>query len=193
MTRSSEEPTRIPLPGNQNVQDWSPDEQYILYWQGPAIDLMAMSLADGKSFAVVQSGFASPNAQFSPNGQWITFQSDESGQNEIYVVRFPMPGRRHPVTARGGVQPRWSHDLKELFYLAPDDTLMRVPIERLDTATATVKAGKPVSLFTLPLGGSPQAGFRRHYDVSEDGRFLVDTALEVTLPITVLLNWRPAP
>ena len=97
------------------------------------------------------------------------------------------------ISNGGGVQVRWRPDGKELFYLTPDDRLMAAPI-RLDGQGKTVDVGTPVSLFAahLPLGS--QNPGTRFYHVSRDGqRFLMLGNPEVTLPITVILNWKPKP
>lgn len=147
-----------------------------------------------KAFPVVESpSFDDTNGQFSPDSRWIAYQSNESGRVEIYVQPFPGPGHKTLISSEGGVQARWRHDGKELFYLAPDNRLMAVPIQ-FDAAGQSVEVGTPVSLFAPHLGGTPQNGFARHYMVSSDGqRFLMDTLKEVTLPITVILNWKPKP
>ena len=78
---------------------------------------------------VVATPFNETNAQFSPDGQWIAFQSNESGRPEIYVQPFRRPGQKVRISTEGGVQARWRGDGKELFYLAPDQRLMAVPIQ----------------------------------------------------------------
>ncbi len=179
--------------------DWSPDGRFILAARqfGPRMpdDVWAVPVAgDRKAFPVVESKtFHESNGQFSPDGRWIAFQSNETGRVEIYVQPFPGPGRKWLVSSDGGVQARWRRDGSELFYIAPDSRLMAVPI-RLDSQSGTVDVGAPVSLFTLQLPMSPTTFYARHYMVSQDGqRFLVHTVKEVTLPITVVLNWKPKP
>ena len=149
---------------------------------------------DRKPFPVVETTLGANNAQFSPDGKWIAYQSQESGQRaEIYVQRFPGAGARSQISATGGVQVRWRRDGKELFYLAADNRLIAVPI-RLDSERNTVEAGTPVPLFAAQLSGNPQAGTQRQYMVTADGqRFLINAPAEVTLPITVVLNWKPNP
>lgn len=147
---------------------------------------------DRKAFPVVETEtFNESSGQFSPDGHWIAFQSDESGRSEIYVQPFPGPGRKWQVSSEGGVQARWRHDGHELFYVASDTRLMAVPI-RLDSKGGTVDVGKPVSLFTPDLPMAPTTHYARHYMVSADGqRLLVHTLRAVTMPITVILNWKP--
>jgi WD40-like Beta Propeller Repeat len=130
---------------------------------------------DRKPFPVVETTLGAHSAQFSPDGKWIAYQSLESGQRaEIFVQRFPGPGVRSQISAAGGVQVRWRRDGKELFYLAPDNRLMAVPM-RLDSERNTVEAGTPVPLSAARLSGNPQGPSSRQYMVSADGqRMLVD-------------------
>ena len=178
--------------------DWSPDGRFILYViardDGNA-DIMALPLeGDRKGVPVVATSFRESNAQFSPDGRWIAFQSSESGEPEIYVQPFLRPGAKQRISRAGGVQARWRRDGKELFYLAPDQRLMAVPIQLDAELPNGVDVGTPAALFTTSLAGVPQNGSGRHYMVSRDGqRFLMDTLREVTIPITVVLNWKPKP
>ena len=78
--------------------------------------------------------------------------------------------------------------------VAPDQRLMAVPIQLDAELPNGVDVGTPAALFTTSLAGVPQNGSGRHYMVSRDGqRFLMDTLREVTIPITVVLNWKPKP
>ena len=184
--------------GRTSPNDWSPDGRFILYVIGHADgtrDILARPLeGDQKPVPVVATSFNETNAQFSPDGRWIAFQSNESGQPEIYVQPFLRPGQKVRISTAGGVQARWRHDGKELFYLAPDQRLMAVPIQVDAQLSNGVDVGTPAALFTTSLAGVPQNGSGRHYMVSRDGqRFLMDTLREVTIPITVVLNWNPKP
>jgi Tol biopolymer transport system component len=66
--------------------------------------------------------------QFSPDGRWMAFQSNETGRYEIYVRPFPSGGGPTPISTAGGVYPRWSRDGKELYFIAPDAKMMAVSI-----------------------------------------------------------------
>ncbi len=176
--------------------DWSPDGQFILYARQRALGLQRDDIwalpVDGhrKAFPVVQTPFHEENGQFSPDGKWIAYQSNESGEMEIYLQPFPGPGPRTRISSDGGVQVRWRHDGKEVFYLAPDNRLMAVLVQ---FDSDRVNVGTPMPLFASGLTGPvPRSPYARHYMVSPDGqRFLVNTARPVTLPITVVLNWKP--
>jgi Tol biopolymer transport system component len=148
---------------------------------------------DKRPFPVAQTGFVETDAQVSPDGKWVAYQSNESGRFEVYVQPFPGPGAKSQISAQGGVQVRWSADGKELFYLTPDNRLMSVPVQ-VDEKAARFDVGAPVSLFAARLSGSPQNGFTHQYVVSRDGRrFLIDALTEITSSITVVLNWKPQP
>jgi len=183
----------------KNATDWSPDGRFVLFHsEDPkrSFDIWALPL-DGnrKPFPVVQTNFDEQQAQFSPDGKWIAYQSDESGRVEIYVQPFPGPGNRWPVSTNGGSQVRWRRDGKELFYVALDGRLMAVPI-RVAMNGGAPEVRTPVTLFAPPLGGAvQQADYRHQYMVSSDGdRFLVATVTEqANSPITVILNWKPQP
>jgi dipeptidyl aminopeptidase/acylaminoacyl peptidase len=176
--------------------DWSRDGQFILSTrQGNGNEGIWALQLDGKSdaFAVVDTPFNEANGQFSPDGRWVAYQSNESGQVEIYVHRFPGPGRRWKVSSNGGVQVRWRDDGNELYYLAPDNRIMAVPIQ-LGSTDDSVDVRAPVPLFAVRLRGDARSSYAGSYSVSRDGqRFLVDTMPDLTVPITVLLNWQPQP
>jgi hypothetical protein len=148
-----------------------------------------------KPFAVLQSSFDEIEGQFSPDGRWLAYASNESGRYEIYIRTFPDGGVKRQVSVAGGVQPRWKRDGHELFYVAPDTRLMAVPI-RLAPDPHTLEAGAPVPLFSTRFATGSNivaAGFlaRAQYAVAPNGQFLVNIAADeaVASPITVVLNW----
>ena len=200
--QSTTNPERAELllatPQNKTVTDWSRDGRFILFRSvDPATshDLWALPLDGNKTpFPVVQTRFTEPYGQFSPDGNWIAYQSDESGRVEIYVQPFPGPGTKVRISTSGGAQMRWSDDAKELFYLALDGRLMAVPLRRSSQGDA-IKPGPPVPLFDANVGQAVplQAGYRGGVDDSRDGqRFLMNTIVERASapPITIILNWR---
>ena len=75
----------------------------------------------------LNSPFIEVNAAFSPDGRWLAYQSNDTGRMEVYVRPFPGPGGKWQVSTAGGVFPTWSRNRKELFYRAPDGTLMLAP------------------------------------------------------------------
>ena len=185
------------LQTDQNVVplDWSPDGTLLYRSNDPKtnFDIWAMPAGDKKTFPVVRTSFDEREAQFSPDGKWIAYQSNQSGRFEIYVQPFPGPGTPLAISTNGGAQVRWRSD-KELFYIALDGQLMAVPV-RL-SSDGTIDRGTPDSLFFTRIAGGPvQANDPHQYAVSRDGqRFLISTVTEVdNSPITVILNWKAVP
>lgn len=189
-----EEDVLLESPDAKLLCDWSPDGRFLLYYTpdlktGP--DLWVLPLETRKPFAFLKTDASESWGQFSPNGAWVAYQSNDSGRYEIYVRPFPGPGEQYPISAGGGVYPRWSRDGKELYYIAPDRALMAVPIRA--TAT-TITAGTPTVLFkTRKVGAGLNVIASGHqYDVAPDGRFLINVEAESSsVPITLLLNWKP--
>jgi Tol biopolymer transport system component len=169
--------------------DWSPDGRYVLYtFSGsfPATaDIWALPLfGDRKPFPVIQTEFTENLGTFSPDGRWIAYTTNETGQPNVYVQPFLRAGQKYPVSPNGGRNPHWRADGRELFYLAADGAMTAVPIE----ATATFAAGLPKTLFSAGAVSANQA-----YAVTKDGqRFLVSTRPQSTgtaPPLTVIVNW----
>ena len=148
---------------------------------------------DRKPFPVMQTPFDETAGQFSPDGRWVAYQSNESRPVQIYVRPFPGPGGPWQVSTAGGSQPRWRPDGKELFYVAPDGRLMAVPIAV--GADPTLEAGAPVPLFRTRLASGASIASsgcsKPQYAVAPDGRFLMNMTVEeaTASPITVVLNW----
>jgi hypothetical protein len=168
---------------------WSPDGRFILYMSTQNnFDLMILPLfGDRKPYPFLSTPFTETQGVFSPDGKWVAYQSNEAGRFEIYVRPFPGPGGQWQISTGGGTSPRWRSDGKELYYLTPDNKLMSA------AATAqggTFQPGTPEVLFQTHAARTTN---KPQYDVSRDGRFLIDSELEdaVTEPIHLLLNWRP--
>src|SRR5262245_14393981 len=138
----------------------------------PNLDLFLLPLTgDRRPRPLMQTPFNELNAEVSPDGRWLAYQSNESGLDEVYVRPFPdVDAGKWPVSTGGGSQPLWARNGRELFYVSKN-VLMRVPW----TASPTFTAGKPSQvvagayvLVLLPVVGG------RMYDVSRDGeRFLM--------------------
>ena len=177
------------------VMDWSPDGRFLMYRaidQKTGVDIWALPLDGGKPFPIVQTEFDERDAQFSPDGKWIAYQSNQSGSFEIYVQSFPGPGGKQQVSRDGGAQVRWRPDGKELFYVALNGQLVAVPIT-LPATGQSIEPGTPVPLFATHVGGAVQTAGKQQYDISPDGqRFLMSTIVDdVTSPISIILNWTP--
>jgi Tol biopolymer transport system component len=187
----------VESPQVKNLDDWSPDGRSILYSsEDPKSgrDLWVLPLdrdgKPGKPIEFLKTNFQEHRGRFSPDGQWVAYVSDQSGQPDIWVRPFPPgPGGEWQVSVGGGVQPRWRRDGKELYYIAPDGRLMAVPVM---IKGAVFERGAPVPLFGTRIAGT-NAYTRQQYDVAADGRFLFDVTTEdgATSPITLLQNWKP--
>jgi Tol biopolymer transport system component len=184
---------------------WSPDGRVLLYGtQDPktGTDLWALPVGESsgerKPFPVLQTPFDEAAGQFSPDGHWLVYTSNESGPVEVYLRPFPGPGGKWQVSMAGGSQPRWRPDGEELFYVAPDGRLMAVSIA-VGADKQTLETGPPVPLFATRLAsGSGITGVgllpKPQYAVAPDGRFLMNVAVEEATgsPITIVLNWDAA-
>ena len=130
--------------------------------------------------------FNERRATFSPNGRWLAYQSNESGQNEVYVRPYPGPEGKWPISTEGGTEPVWSPDGRELFYRNRDQ-MMVVSVETEPSFTP----GKPRLLFNGQFQFEPSDFASPNYDVSPDGqRFLmIKAAEEGANQINVVQNW----
>jgi hypothetical protein len=154
-------------------------------------DIWVLSMdGDHQESPVVQTPFEERNAQFSPDGRWIAYESNLSGRFEIYVQPFGRRGSRQQVSTTGGSQARWARDRRELFYIALDGSLMSVPFT-IASDSQSIQWASPLRLFETHIGGAVQVPPEHQYVVSPDGqRFLMDTIVsEPSSPIAVILNW----
>jgi serine/threonine-protein kinase len=139
----------------------------------PGSDLFLLPLeGEHRSRPLLAEPFNELNAEVSPNGQWLAYESNESGRNEIHVRPFPnVDGPKQQISTNGGRQPLWARNGQELFYESMG-TLMRVPVK----TGATFERGTPEMVFDASpyLVRSLGGGLGRMYDVSADGqRFLM--------------------
>jgi dipeptidyl aminopeptidase/acylaminoacyl peptidase len=175
------------------VSDWSPDGRYLLYQElSPETlgDLWLLPTSgDRKPIPYLKTPFNEVNPQFSPDGKWVSYTSNESGRDEVYVQSFPAGGPKFPVSTNGGDLARWHPDQTELFYRALDGKLMAVPVRQ---AGQGLEFGTPVALMSVR---QPSAGVALYpYDIGRDGRILAlaPVAGEAASPLTVILNWQAA-
>ena len=181
-------------PDSKMVSDLSFDGRFVLFTnQDPKTgeDLWVLPIKPPQMpFPVVRTEFREREGQFSPDGNWIAFQSNESGQFEIYVQSFPTSGTKIQISVKGGTQVRWRRDGKALFYIGPDEILREVPL-RLN-ASGNISPASPASLFKTRVGiTTEQATGVQQYAVSADGnRFLMNvvTREQTVSPIVVILD-----
>ena len=170
------------------LSDWSSDGRLLLYWTSG--DVWTLPVAPrGQPQPFLQTKANELQAVFSPDMRWIAYTSDESGGPEVYVRRFPDAEGSWRVSTKGGAQPFWRRDGRELFYLAPDGRLMVADVK---TTAPSLETGSPRALFDTGVRGL-FLDRRNHYVVTRDGqRFLVNVTAEDDnlAPITVVMNWR---
>ena len=180
---------------SKQTTDWSPDGRFLVFRSfDPEFswDIWSMPMTgDRKPFVVVRTKFDERDAQCSPNGSWIAYQSNDSGRFEIYVQPFERAGERTRISTAGGVQPQWSDDGRELFYLTLDGQLVAVPIVR-SVVGQPFDIGTPKLLFRVRVGAADAVAMRQYIVSKDAARFLLDTVVEeAASPITVILNWKP--
>jgi len=159
-----------------------------------ATDVMLLDLSRREVRPLIASVFTERNADLSPNGRWLAYESNDTGQYQVYVRPFPDVDReRRQVSSAGGSEPRWSRNGQELFYVAGDGALVSVQVG----SAATWDPGPTVTLIkasdTYFRGNN--SGVGRTYDVSPDGkRFLriknpSGQSAGVPPSIVVVRNW----
>jgi Tol biopolymer transport system component len=174
-------------------KSWSSDGRFLLFDQlnpGTGVDMLAIPMdGERKPFVVVQSSANEDQGQFSPDGHWVAYTSNESGVSEIYVVPFPPSeeGGKWMVSRGGGVQPRWNRNGKELFYISPDSKMMSVEV----STRPAFQTGVPRSLFATDLVDTGIRSGPMSWDVAADGnRFLIISDSSTDSSLTVILNWQ---
>jgi len=170
---------------------FAPDGRNLVITEGGNIHLVPMD-GNRQATPLVQTPFNEGLGEISADGRWLAYQSDESGQYQIYVRPFPdVNSGRWQVSPGGGTKPVWARSGRELFYLDANGALTAVSIQ----TTPTLSAGNPTKLFDTRY---PSAFNARSYDVSPDGqRFLMikDTQApeqatnSAPASIIVVLNW----
>ena len=157
-------------------------------------DIGVLTLPGRGTELLIQTPFYEFGAEVSPDGRWLAYQSNESGQYEIYVRPLPDVARgRWQMSTSGGARPAWARNGRELYYIDADNRLTAVSV---DGAGATLAAGKPAAL--LPpnyVVNTPGTTYGREYDVAADGRFLMikhdgpRDAQPVASSLIVIHNW----
>jgi Tol biopolymer transport system component len=193
----SPEPLLVKSPTVKHPNHFSPDGRFLIYDDHiPPQDLYILPVeapsAGGERkpipFAVTKAD--ETFGQFSPDGKWIAYSSDESGRREVYMQGFApdkVPANavgKWTISTAGGDKPRWKADGKELYYIALDRKMMAVPVKLAPTFEPGI---------AKPLFETNVTAFNP-YDVSPDGRFLMNTvaasAAPPSSPVTIVLNWQ---
>jgi eukaryotic-like serine/threonine-protein kinase len=189
----SEEPERL----LQSVRlqmplSFAPDGRLLFSEEVPnhRRDIHVLSLDGSRRVeSLVHSPGQDGNAEVSPDARWLAYDSDESGQFEVYVRPYPDTDRaRWQVSVGGGKQPLWSRDGRELFYRDFAGTLFSVPV----TPNATFTAGRPHKILdNRSYVGGGRSLTARTYDVSPDGRrfLLLKAPPSDATSLVIVVNW----
>jgi serine/threonine-protein kinase len=174
---------------------WSPDGEMLAFVQWGSgldrsffgLDIRFLRMRDRKITPFFNSRFEEMYPEFSPDGRWISYVSDESGRAEVYVQPFPGPGGKWQISNEGGTEPLWSRNGKQLYYRRPNQVWV------VDAQTGSAfSASKPRLLFEQP-GYATNVPIR-NWDISPDGqRFLMVKVDErKSQPVTEMIlvqNW----
>lgn len=171
---------------------WSPDGQLLalddVRSSSPGRDILVLHVDNHKEEHFLETPFNEGAPQFSPDGRWIAYLSNESGRYEIYMQPYPGPGAKLQISTDGGTEPLWNPNGRELFYRS-GNKMMAVEI----STQPRFSAGKPKVLFTGQYQTSPSPVPNPNYDVSSDGqRFLMlkpGEQAQSPTQINVVLNW----
>jgi Tol biopolymer transport system component len=194
---------------------WSPDGRAVVYWlndskNGQDLGLLPLvserpagstsqTPAQSASSAVslVSTRFLESHGQVSPDGRWLAYSSNETGQPEVYVQPFPTGSGKRQVSTAGGWFPRWRGDGRELFYMNQVSLGKLIAVD-VKASGATFEAGAPKALFDSGYVNLGHTGNYHTYAISRDGqRFFIPRpaggdALQASSPIVVVLNWAQA-
>jgi serine/threonine protein kinase len=179
-----EETTVTDGPDTKALWDWTPDGREIIFGRqnkDTGWDLYAVAVeGDHKARPLVVAPFEQGRARVSPDGKWLAYVSDESGQGEVFVQAMSDPNTRTQISSEGGTEPRWAHSSNDLLFRSKD-RLMSVKF----APGGGLNPGKPVMMFEDKaewLG----------YDVAPDGRLVVARDASDKAPATqinVVLHW----
>jgi len=179
------------IDGGAYPSSWSADGKVIVFRANGDLghDIGVLSLdGEPKDEILLGTPFGELHPSLSPDGRWLAYASDESGQREVYVRPFPGPGGKWQVSTGGGAEPIWARNGTEIFYRNADK-MMAAPV----SADKVFAAGKPIELFEERYAVDPIGNDMHNYDVAPDGqRFVMIKEGEqesTAVPINHVLNW----
>jgi serine/threonine-protein kinase len=186
-------PTAVTPDGKSVLLFWGATVENSLSLNLATIPLAPARAPDKPPQAILEAPTLKLNPAISPNGRWIAYQSNESGQAQIFVRPYPaVDSGRTQISTTGGTRPVWSRDGRELFYLDDGGFMTAVGVE---TTGTVFKAALPRTLLkTKYYAGTSTRGYDlRAFDVARDGRFLMIKELtsetREQASITVVVNW----
>jgi tRNA A-37 threonylcarbamoyl transferase component Bud32 len=179
-------------PEHLHLNDWSAADGKLIaeLARAGSNDVIAIDIETGEETALLASSFDEKLARLSPDGHWLAYVSEESGQEEVYVQRYPELDVRVPVSTEGGTEPVWSRDGRTLYFRSAQGIMAAALLSDED-----IEFDVPEVLFPDTYA-RPQAGNHTHFDVDDDGRFLLvsdptvgGSPTVVQDQIIVTLNW----
>ncbi len=168
---------------------WSLDDRSLLTtveFKKGGSSLVLVSIPDGTMTTFLE-GAAKRNGQISPDGKWVAYESNETGDWEVFITTYPTAGGKLQVSRSGGRQPRWRGDGKEIFYIDPHGMMTAVPV----TTDPGLSTGTPLELFATNARPYISSSDLFMYDVTHDGkRFIVDRYYRppTIAPLNIVLN-----
>jgi dipeptidyl aminopeptidase/acylaminoacyl peptidase len=178
----------------QNLSDWSSDGKFVIFSSQSATNARDLWLlpADGAARAprpFLQSPAEEGNGAFSPDGNWMAYDSDEDGPSSVFVRPFPGPGRAWRVSTGAGGYPFWRSDSREIYYFVGEQ-MMAVTF---DGTGATPVFGKPSTVFAPASGTGPANRIVPLLGPTDGRRFLAATLVDDSpqrSALTVIVNWK---
>jgi Tol biopolymer transport system component len=190
------EPAELLFKANeaQNLSDWSSDGKFVIFSSQSATNARDLWLlpADGAARAprpFLQSPAEEGNGAFSPDGNWMAYDSDEDGPSSVFVRPFPGPGRAWRVSTGAGGYPFWRSDSREIYYFVGEQ-MMAVTF---DGTGATPVFGKPSTVFAPASGTGPANRIVPLLGPTDGRRFLAATLVDDSpqrSALTVIVNWK---
>ena len=179
---------------NANIHDWSRDGSFMLFTRVDPKDqndrdIWVLRLDDTREqHPLFEAPLIQEYPRFSRSGRLLSYQTNDSGRNKVFVVPYPISGDKWEISPDGGFQPIWRADGSELFYIAPDNTIMGVEVRAKETS---VEFGTPRRLFQAPLVVLPARQPSWIWDVAPDGqKFALILGIDDDAPVTLVTNWQ---
>lgn len=169
------------------VSTWLPDGGGLLVTRtNPKTgnDVWMIPLSGGSEQPLLQTSFDERDAEYSPDGRWLSYITNESGEFDIYVQPVPATGRKWRVTPDGGTSPQWSKDSRELFF-SYRGHIHVATVSSSGVSTPTVVVRDAVET-------NPARGSARRFAVWPDAQRLLAVRSPIApndTPLTVILNW----
>ena len=183
--------------GSQFAGAWVPDSTELLFVQerpGTNDDILVLDTdrPEETPRPILMESYNEDYPALSPNGRWLAYASDETGQYEVYVVSYPGLADKTPISDSGGIMPTWSAAGDELFYFKGVQNVN--PSSIMGVAVQSSPAFQPSAPIELFRGAYQWLNHIRSYDVARDGRFLITEesprdGTRGSQPLRIILNF----